>query len=265
MRDLIINKIKDYIRGIDVKSTLQGKWREPLVGFADALNPGFAALKKLVHPDHDMPRDILPDASIVISYFVPFSDNIVRSNGGAGLSSPEWAQAYEETNALFPALNSHLTAVLAGRGYKAAVSTAASAFDHEALVSKWSQRHIAYLAGLGTFGLNNMLITEAGCCGRFGSVVTNLDLIPDAPLETESCLYKRDGRCRACVRRCPTEALTAEGFNRQTCYAQCLKNAQVYTQFGSSYAAEAGGTPLDSGSEVCGKCLIGLPCSMKKP
>jgi epoxyqueuosine reductase QueG len=124
---------------------------------------------------------------------------------------------------------------------------------------------VAYLAGLGTFGLNNMLITDAGCCGRFGSIVTNLDVVPDLPLETENCLYHRDGHCASCVRRCPTGALTTGGFDRHRCYTQCLENARVYTQFGNSYASEAGSELLNTGSEVCGKCLIGLPCSLKKP
>jgi epoxyqueuosine reductase QueG len=110
-----------------------------------------------------------------------------------------------------------------------------------------------------------MLITEAGCCGRFSSVVTNLELSPEQPLETENCLYKRDGRCAACVRRCPTGALTTVGFDRQLCYARCMENARVYTGFGSSYASEPGGALVNSGSEVCGKCLISLPCSLKKP
>ena len=235
------------------------------MGFADAGHPGFLKLRTLVHPEHNLPGEVLPGATVVLSYFVPFSEVIVRSNGGEGLASPEWAQAYEVTNAMLSALNGHLVSFLNGRGYRAAVSAAAAVFDREKITSRWSQRHVAYLAGLGTFGLNNMLITEAGCCGRFSSLVTDLEIAPDAPIPAENCLFKRNGTCSACVRRCPTGALTAEGFNRRRCYDRCLENARVYTGFGSSYVAGVEEASSEYGSEVCGKCLIGLPCSLRKP
>ncbi len=69
-------------------------------------------------------------------------------------------------------------------------------FDSEKLVSDWSQRHIAFIAGLGTFGLNNMLITEKGCCGRIGSIITSLELEPTKRPENEYCLYKHNNSCK---------------------------------------------------------------------
>ena len=128
-------------------------------------------------------------------------------------------------------------------------------------MSDWSQRHIAYAAGLGTFGLNNMLITKKGCCGRYSTLITNLDIKPDRPLEQELCLYKRKLKCQICVNNCPIGALTAEGYDRQKCYYLCKKNAEVYTDFGSSYLTEDGDKANSDGSEVCGKCVTGSPCA----
>lgn len=264
-KSIIKNEIAKFIQEHDQESTLKNKWTTPLVGFADADHSDFPMLRAIVHPKHEMPQDVLPNARIVIAYFIPFTEKVVRGNSSPGLASPEWAQVYEETNAMFKKLNEHLISLLEAEGYQGAVSKEASVFDREAILSRWSQRHIARIAGLGTFGLNNMLITEAGCCGRISTVVTNLDVLPDEPLSTEYCLYKRDGSCGACVRRCPTGALTAEGFDRKTCFARCLENAKEHNQFGNSYAAKAGEETEDSGSEVCGKCLINLPCSMKRP
>lgn len=264
-KKMIESEIAAFVSEYDRKGRFTGKWRKPLVGFADANHPDFPKLKELVHPDHEMPRDVLPDASIVIAYFVPFTERLSRGNEREGLSSPEWALAYEETNAMFVRLNESLIQRLKDHGYHAAVSKEASAFDREEIVSKWSQRHIARIAGLGTFGWNNMLITDAGCCGRISTVVTNLDVEPGRPLSEEYCLYRRKGTCRVCVRRCPAGALTEEGYDRKKCYARCRENAKVYTQFGNSYAAEAGGETENTGSEVCGKCLTNLPCTSKKP
>ena len=240
-------------------------WKTPLVGFADANHEDFQKLKEVVDPDHGMPQDVLPDAKIVISYFVPFSDDITEGNAGEGCASPDWAMAYEETNAMFARLNEYMISFLKDNGYSAAVSKEASVFDRDKIISRWSQRHIARIAGLGTFGLNNMLITKEGCSGRISSIVTDLVVEPDQPLTAENCLYKSKGICKVCIDRCPAGALKPERFDRKKCYNRCRENAKIYNQFGNSYASGEGEEADDSGSEVCGKCLTNLPCTFKKP
>ena len=96
-------------------------------------------------------------------------------------------------------------------------------------------------------------------------MVTNLDVTPGAPLTTENCLYKREGKCGVCVRHCFSGALTTAGYDRKKCFGVCSENAAVYRDFGNSYAADAQGVILDTGSEVCGKCLVGVPCAFGKP
>ena len=94
--------------------------------------------------------------------------------------------------------------------------------------SRWSQRHVAYLAGHGTFGLNNMLISDAGSVGRYFSIVTGLELPVGGPVLQERCLWKQDGSCGLCVQRCEAGALTTESFDRFKCLARCLENMQKY-------------------------------------
>ena len=72
---------------------------------------------------------------------------------------------------MFPKLNDYIIEKIEDMGYKAAVCKVAGDFDNAILKSKWSHRHMARVAGLGTFGINNMLITEEGCCGRYFSIV----------------------------------------------------------------------------------------------
>ncbi len=131
------------------------------------------------------------------------------------------------------------------------------------------RRHFAYLAGLGTFGINNMLITRSGGCGRYTTVVTDLDITPGQPLETEYCLYKKNGKCGACLRRCPTAALTATDgighYDRHKCFAILKKNAEAYQDFGISYTNEDGTGSNSVGSEVCGKCTVHVPCALMAP
>ncbi|NLD19116.1 MAG: epoxyqueuosine reductase [Clostridiales bacterium] len=251
MRNLINKEIIEYVKSHDEDNL----WRTPLVGFASLEE--IYKQKDILDHGHVMPCDVMKDASCVISYFVPFRKEINDSNKCEGGASPLWAEAYEKTNAMFGGLNQHIIEVLKKQACKGIVPEAAFSFDDEKLIAYWSQRHIAYAAGLGTFGINNMLITERGCSGRFNSVVTNLDVETDEPVREERCLYRKKGSYGVCVIRCPGKALTKEeGFDRKACYGECLKNAALYSDIGGSYGRSMG-------SEVCGKCISLSPCAFK--
>lgn len=265
IRKMLTEEIAAFVAAEGKRCILKDLWQEPIVGFADVKHPYIRHLRETVHPLHQMPEDVLADATAVIAYFVPFNRWLTETNRGAELASPQWAQAYEETNAMFGRLNEYIIKTVHNMGYEAKTSPEAGVFYRDEVMSHWSFRHLAYAAGLGTFGLNNMLITDKGCGGRVNTVVTNLDVETDVPRETEACLFKRNGSCGACAARCPSKALTKTGFDREKCYEQCLKNAYIHTGYGNSYASEVGHQTEDSGSEVCGKCLVGLPCTHKAP
>lgn len=255
--EMICSFVKDYASRDDIHTV----WGKPIVGFADAHNPYILNLKNIISKDHELPTDVLEDASIVIAYFVPFTKELAKTNAGGCISSKEWALAYEETNAMLNDVNTYIIKKLRELGYHADISKESSTFNQKKLISSWSHRHFAKAAGLGTFGLNNMLITKTGCCGRYSTIVTNLDVQADSPLEEEYCLYKKNGTCGVCVQHCPSGALTFDGFNRYKCYDVCKKNAAIYTDFGSSYTDESGEIPNSIGSEVCGKCVVNAPCT----
>jgi len=135
-----------------------------------------------------LPKDFLPEAKTVVTYFIPFDESITKSNINDKYSSKEWAVAYIETNKLILDLNTFIKNELEKIGYKSNVIPATHNFDEKKLISDWSHRHVAVIAGLGTFGLNNMIITEKGCCGRVGSFVTDMKIAPTPKLEGENCL-----------------------------------------------------------------------------
>ncbi|MBP1744765.1 MAG: hypothetical protein H6Q58_1743 [Firmicutes bacterium] len=241
--------IKDYVRDYTLKEDSKTSWREPVVGFASADDPMFAELKRIVREEHIMPGDVLQGARTVISYFIPFSKELADTNREGLNCSKEWAAAYVETNRMMADLNEYLVGKLRSGGCGA--GTVDWRFDREKLISNWSQRHVAYIAGLGTFGINNMLITEKGCCGRYGSIVTALELKPGVRPDTEYCLYKRNGSCRACVKHCVYGALTEDRFDRGLCHAVCIGNSKLHSEAGEA--------------EACGKCLTAVPCSYTNP
>ncbi|MHB1417325.1 MAG: hypothetical protein ACYC1C_18920, partial [Chloroflexota bacterium] len=69
----------------------------------------------------------------------------------------------------------------------------------------FSQRHAAVRAGLGEFGLNNVVVTERyGPRVRFNSVITTAELQPSVLRSAKTCLGEA---CGACVEECPAHAL----------------------------------------------------------
>jgi epoxyqueuosine reductase QueG len=251
MKDRIAKEIRNYVAAFERKDGILSRWKTPLVGFASAEDPKFHILKEVAVPEHLHPKDILEGGKTVIAYFLPFQDWIPQSNIGKVESSEEWARAYVETNILMGEINDHLIAWLEGLGHETSKLPSSLNMDYENLVSVWSNRHVAYVAGLGTFGMNNMLITEKGCCGRLGNVVTSLELEPDQRGHRENCLYKYDGSCRVCIDGCINDALHLDGFDRFKCYEMLVHNGEKYEYLGDA--------------SVCGKCLVDLPCSSRNP
>lgn len=266
LKGKIQTEICSFVKTYEEKEEISTRWGMPLVGFADAKHPFILSLKNIVSPNHEIPTDVLNDASIVIAYYIPFTKELAKTNiTNNKLASSQWALAYEETNAMFKYLNEYIIGYLNTMGYKAAISKEAATFSAKKLISNWSHRHFAYLAGLGTFGINNMLITKNGCCGRFSTIVTNLDTVPDSPMVNELCLYKKNGSCKICFKNCPVGAFTELNYNRTKCYAMLKENAAIYTEFGNSYLDETLTKPTSIGSEVCGKCITSSPCAFLMP
>ena len=251
----ITQLIADFAEREDANGRILHIWRTPIVRFGDAKLPAFRTLPELAHPGHLLPEDILEGAETVIAYFFPFRETLGSSNLAGRLSSAEWALAYEKTNAAFGRLNEQLIAFLAERGIRAAAAPKSAQYDSELLMARWSQKSVGYLCGLGSFGLHRMLITDEGCCGRIGTVVTDLDVPHDMPVEEEYCLYKKQGSCGVCADRCPSGALTREGYDRSLCGRICAENEQAHRH---------GSVPVN-GADICGKCAVGLPCTFRRP
>ena len=241
MEDKVARWIRNFVVG--------ELWREPLVGFCSAED--VAVLRKVVSPTHLMPEEVLRGAKTVIVYFIPFSRKVVESNVSGAFSSRLWAEVYVKTNELIVKLNDYLAKKLEADGFKSFVLPPTHNFDEVNLLSDWSHKHIAYLAGLGTFGFHTMLITKKGCCGRLGSVITQAEFECGEPLKEEFCLHKRGKNCLKCVERCKFGALTKDSLDKKRCYEVLLKNDRYHSDL-----------PL---TDVCGKCACGVPCSMAIP
>lgn len=254
-RQMIYDWINEFISEYQNKADVETKWREPIIGVANAHDPLYHELKNNIIKTHVLPSDIVPGAESVIVIFVPFAKEIVMSNIDGEESSKEWDYAYIETNNLLKELSSYLYEKITKLGYKASNLPPTYNYDQENLTSDWSHRSSAFIAGIGKFGINNMLITEKGCCGRIGSVITDMKLKPTERVDEEYCLYKAKGICGKCVKQCVNDAFlvndTTIEYNKWKC------NEQIYDKIIPQY-------PIGTG-DACGKCMCGVPCSFVNP
>lgn len=253
MRTYITNTIRQFIEDYARQQSILEMWENPIVRFASAHDPLFRELKHIVGESHETPKELLVNAETVICYFIPFARSVPKSNkDNKVMASEEWASAYVETNKLIIALNDRIASRLKEEGFDSAVLPPTHNFDKKSLVSDWSHKHVGYIAGIGKFGLHHMLITDKGCCGRLGSVVTSAYLSPSTRTEIEYCLNRSEGTCGVCIGKCPLDALNPESvMDKQRCYDYLLEHAEKYKALGMA--------------DVCGKCSSMTPCSFLNP
>jgi epoxyqueuosine reductase QueG len=242
MEQLIKDIISEKIR----TSSNRTRYRSPLVGFSAADDPLFRQLRQVANPDHLLPEEMLPGAQTVIAFFLPFELELIKINRQHPYVSHEWAEAYVETNGLIKEICQDIARKLKELGFKTAYEMPTHNFDPVRLLSPWSHKHVAYVCGLGSFGRNTMLITEKGCAGRFGSLVTDGYIQPDSP--TKEIFYPGCDNCNYCVRACPVSALGEQKFDKAACYRHLLEVNEFYDDL-----------PL---CDACGKCANG-PCATK--
>lgn len=112
MRITLENKIWESINDFCIERDITNIWKKPIVKFADDNNSLFYKLKEVFLESHYTPKEYLEDATIVISYFIPFIKEIGQSNVDNSHCSKEWGQAYINTNDMAKEINESLVEFL---------------------------------------------------------------------------------------------------------------------------------------------------------
>lgn len=230
----------------------------PIFAFASADDEYFTLLKQpsAIGKHFLLPKEWLPQAKTVISFFLPFGQAVRKGNGRDMLwPSEEWLHGRIEGQILVNKLWMHLKSQLVSAGYDSIVPTLDEKFwsnnygtNHEIkFTSNWSERHVAFVCGLGTFGLSKGLITQKGMAGRFGSIITELYLSPDKR-EYEN-IYEYCSMCGRCVKNCPVNAISIENGKDNIICSRFLDKTR------EKYRPRYG----------CGKCQIDVPCEFRIP
>lgn len=91
------------------------------------------------------------------------------------------------------------------------------------------ERYIAYLAGVGFIGKNNMIITE-----KYGSYVFLGEIITDLKIQCEDKRsfdhikkYKECGNCSICIKECPTKSINNYRRNPNICLSYITQKKDI--------------------------------------
>ncbi|MGM0652284.1 MAG: epoxyqueuosine reductase [Bacillota bacterium] len=237
-------------------------FEKPLYGIADANDSLFEKFENeaIIGSSYYPPEYWLQEAKSVITYFLPFTLSVRRSNYGAPPPSEEWLHGRFLGENFNIKLRLKLVAELKAAGGMAVAPLLHEDYsaDYNHFTSSWSERHAAYVAGLGSFGLHRGLITSKGVAGRIGSVITNLRFKPTVRSEGfyyNNCPFLMNKKCGACIKRCPAGAIKETGKDKKKCYQYMFIDDHMHSsrkKFGYKHS-------------ICGKCQVNVPCEDKIP
>jgi epoxyqueuosine reductase len=240
----------------------------PLVGFAAGDAPLFEQFRTVVGDFHLTPGRVLDlengAEAGVVAWILPIARATRRSNRAmAEGCSLRWNHTRFAGEAFNDCLRRHVVQFLTAHGCRAVAPALTDQFRQVTLAngpaSTWSERHIAYAAGLGTFSLSDGLITARGIAHRVGSVVCAARFEPTPRPYADYrdyCRHDREGSCGECIRRCPAGAISAAGHDKHKCRAYVMETLRPWAQK-SGYMGET--------YVGCGLCQVGVPCEKRIP
>lgn len=179
---------------------------------------GFAPVERWENPPEELPQhfskwipkefwpqSIYPEAQTVVVIGLPVQLPIVET-----APSIYYHELYETVNILLDEKAYEISNFLTMKGYPSIFLPRDGYGDIEVLLEKplafFSHKHAAFLAGLGSFGLNNVLLTpEWGPRVRFTSIFTTLKLEGNPISGDDLCT-----RCLSCAQNCPVNAIKSE-------------------------------------------------------
>lgn len=204
-----------------------------------------------------------PEALSVVSLaFLMNTRSVAENAAQADYPALSWYETRQQWNTFHPETARRYIAWLAARGMRAVCPPFAPGFwaslgNGRPHGSAWSERHVGWACGLGTFGLQGAFITDDGVCLRLMSFVVAAPWAaygePD-PDPFGGCLHHRDGSCGVCADRCPSGGVTRQGRN----IAACRETVGVRN---GAYARNT----LHLDAYACGLCMTATPCALCRP
>ncbi|HHN81238.1 MAG TPA: epoxyqueuosine reductase [Methanomicrobia archaeon] len=247
-------------------------WREPLIGVSTGDDPLHEEIKAHIGDYYWLPIEAFetanPDTDAtasdlsVVCWVLPQTMATKREHRRShGFPSRRWMLSRYYGEKINERLARHLVEALRDEGYEVLAPHRIKQWQRFNYVplgpsSRWSERHACFVSGLGTFGLSHGLITPKGIAHRCGSIIIRARIPPtERPYDTHTayCPYLVNGKCGACIRRCPAGAISDKGIDKEKCgeFHKWLHNMSR-----KMYGVDGHG---------CGLCQAGVPCESGIP
>jgi len=176
---------------------------------------GAASMLNLKKSELDTPAAELDRFPGAVSFGIRLSEAILDDLVDG--PTRQYAYHYKIVNHALDSIGLVLTSMIQNRGYKAYPVPASQIIDWDANTGELSHKWIAYNAGLGWYGRNNLLVHP-----QYGARVRYATVLTDLPLETGSPLDIGCGDCYNCMEACPVGAIgrSRAEYNLEKCTAQ---------------------------------------------
>jgi epoxyqueuosine reductase QueG len=232
----------------------------PLVGFASAerwKNPPDELPNKLSTwiPEEFWPQSIYPETRTVIVIGLPVSLPIVET-----APSIYYMELYKTVNSMLDSKACEIANFLNKKGYSSIYVPRDGYGDVKILIEKpiafFSHKHAAFLAGLGSFGHNNVLLTpEFGPRVRFTSIFTSAQIEADPITSKDICIH-----CLMCVKNCPVGAIPKTGeFPPPVDKKRCaIRSAQLRDEYRSPCGICIKVCPVGKDRELFGRTNMSI-------
>jgi len=245
----------------------QNYFATPIFGYADSSDSLFQDYKQIIGSHHMTPAEAfdcrygepLSTGTVVVWLLPLVKETILSNRPQKEFPSRAWARTRHFGEMINNEIRKHAEVFFSDQGKRAIAPLFLEEWsaNYEECTSNWSERHAAFAAGLGSFGLSDALITPVGTAHRIGSLVTDavLESTPRASDQPyHHCPFKQDGSCGVCIKRCPTGAITADGHDKQKCHFY-LRN-HVFPKCNPEFGVDVSG---------CGLCTTFVPCEQRIP
>ena len=213
----LLDAVKRGVKVYEEECGRETRFGEPLIAYANTSEPVFDMFWDNGFCKH--PRKVYNASRAIIVYFLPYTEDVTESNKQAGGPSEKWVQAYHDSTWAIMKVHASLQAELSRFGRLSSICNTPN---------DWN------------FSPAGCIQTEAGPAGRFGAILTDVNLVPDRDFgfaNTESRggtpemyeEYKKymkeayyEAECSdEMIAACPGNAISKDGIDRKACQEYC--------------------------------------------
>lgn len=247
----IERNVRQAVEEFEAREDIVTPFADPVIAYVNARDTIFNMLFDKQLTEH--PKNIYRPGNTLILHFVPFEEDIPKSNIGGAAVSPQWRRAVIEASWLSMKINRVIRQTLGIVGRLSSLLNTQLDWNEETYQAEWSHKLAAYAADMGELGPAGSFHTKDGSFGCLGSIITDgkyceeVEITDQHQLESiyenilTACCYQgaKNVSCsEEMIKACPGEAISHSGIDR----AKCQKYCKTIDEYIPS-------------PDVCGKCF----------